>query len=244
MTDSSVTPSGLWDVPTTAPSLAELEFQLRQLSPLRALGAAAASKSRLGGGGGGGGSSKSPALKSGRGGARAGIRHSGAGIRHSSGGAARVAVGGARSRSSDERRRARPERGGGGGGGGSGEVLTGRGLAGHQRSLSREGIARGEPGEGFGRGVSGGGGRQGEEEQGLADLSSVVLVSSLSSTPGRRRSGSGRWAAGRGGQGRGQARQAGPTMGRVDLGVDDLSAAHWELAEAERGLEVRKGELF
>lgn len=57
-----------------------------------------------------------------------------------------------------------------------------------------------------------------------------MLVSSLSSTPGVRRSGSGRWATGPGG---GQA-----LMGRVDLGVDDLSAAHWELAEAERGLEV------
>lgn len=30
-------------------------------------------------------------------------------------------------------------------------------------------------------------------------------------------------------------------MGQVELGVDDLSAAHWELAEAERGLEVGGG---
>lgn len=29
---------------------------------------------------------------------------------------------------------------------------------------------------------------------------------------------------------------------RVDLGVDDLSAAHWELTEAEQGLQVRLGE--
>lgn len=63
------------------------------------------------------------------------------------------------------------------------------------------------------------------------DLSSVVLVSSLSSTPSKRRSGSGRWASS-GHVGR-------SLMGQVDLGVDDLSAAHWELTEAERGLQVQ-----
>lgn len=29
-------------------------------------------------------------------------------------------------------------------------------------------------------------------------------------------------------------------VGRADLVVEDLSAARWELAEAERGLEVRE----
>ncbi|CAM9564213.1 unnamed protein product, partial [Scytosiphon promiscuus] len=134
VTDSPVTPSGLWDVPTTAPSLAELEFQLRQLSPLRKVRTTAANKSRLGGGSGAaaaaGSRSKSPALKSGRGGTRPGLR--------SSGGAVRVVLGGARSRSSDEggRRGRRPE-----GGDLGGATAGARGGFGHRQSLSREGIA-------------------------------------------------------------------------------------------------------
>lgn len=48
ITESPVTTSGLWDVPTAAPSLAELEYQLRKLGPLRG-------GSGGGGGGGGGG---------------------------------------------------------------------------------------------------------------------------------------------------------------------------------------------
>lgn len=63
------------------------------------------------------------------------------------------------------------------------------------------------------------------------DLSSVVLVSSLSSTPSKRRSVSGRWASS------GQAGRS--IIGRVELGVDALSAAHWELTEAEKGMQVR-----
>lgn len=60
-------------------------------------------------------------------------------------------------------------------------------------------------------------------------MSSVVLVSSLSSALGERRSGSGRWATG----------PADGIRRHVDLGVDDLSAAHWELTELERDLKAR-----
>ncbi|CAN0426241.1 unnamed protein product, partial [Ectocarpus sp. 12 AP-2014] len=207
ITDSPVTSSGLWDVPTAAPSLAELEYQLRKLSPLRGM-AAGASKAR--GAGGAGRGSRSPALKSRRGGARGG---------GGSGGGS-----GTRSRRSEQR--------GGGFEGGSGSGVSSK--TGRSQLRHREGSRR----EGVGRGGEMGGAGHGEAEQSPADLSSVVLVSSLSSTPGRRKSGSGRWATGQEQRGVTQTR-----MGGVDLGVDDLSAAHWELTEAERDLQRREREV-
>ncbi|CAN0258229.1 unnamed protein product, partial [Laminaria digitata] len=188
VTESPVMASGLWGVPTAAPSLAELEYQLRKLSPLRGVRETASARGRDGVGGGIGGGR-------GRGGGRGGRRRGGGGGLESA-----------------ERRKGRAEGGDGG---------IARGLL-----RSREGgvRGRGRGGGGFGRGAG-----VGPSGSGGPDLSSVVLVSSLSSAPGERRSGSSRWATGTGDG----------VMRRVDLGVDDLSAAHWELTEVERDLKVR-----
>lgn len=88
-----------------------------------------------------------------------------------------------------------------------------------------------------------------------------MLVSSLSSTPSKRRSGSGRWATakspggrwsggGGGGGGGGNSGKRGgrssgdsggvSRSGRENAGAEDLSAAHWALIDAERDLEARR----
>ena len=161
ITDSPVTSSGgLWDVPTAAPSLAELEYQLSKLSPLRGVRTTGPVKARGGAGAGVGAAAaagrKYPAVRSGgRAGARVGGRVGGyGGGGGGSGGGARGGTA-ARSRSAERGRQRRQEGNGGGGGGANGRDLGRREEA---RGRFRRGGRVGETGG------SGGGGQVDDEQ--------------------------------------------------------------------------------